>query len=159
MLVVSIRQHIQAEAHTRSQTRGVREPEEMRARCSFLIPAPQGSTCQYEYFSSLALTCTFFGCCFRWRTFLESAAGVTHPGLPIRGIPTAGTVSVKKNSQIPARFSRFCQNLTNFAKFREKSIKFDAKNDEFDRQTCQIQQKIQTKCQIAKNVDKILQFS
>ena len=36
----------------------------MRARCSFLNPAPQGSTRQYESFSSLALTCTFSGVVF-----------------------------------------------------------------------------------------------
>ena len=40
---------------------------------------------------SVAQMFLFRGGCFRWRTFLEGAAGVPHPGNP-----DAGTVSVKK---------------------------------------------------------------
>ena len=94
LLVVSIRQHTQAEAHTRSQTRGVRETEEMRARCSFLIPAPQGSTRQYESFSSLALTCTFSGVVFD-----EDTTGASFGGLSIGHPHPRARVVVKKEKK------------------------------------------------------------
>ena len=85
LLVASIRQHTQAEAHTRSQTRGVRETEEMSARCSFLIPAPQGSTRQYESFSSLALTRTFSGVVFDGGHYWSALRGVVHWAPPPAG--------------------------------------------------------------------------
>merc|ERR1711907_523468 len=85
LLVVSIGQHAQAEAHTRSQTRGVRETEEMKARCSFFLPAPQGSTRQYEYFSSLALTCTFSGVVSDGGHYWSALRGVVHWAPPPAG--------------------------------------------------------------------------
>ena len=55
----------------------------MRARCSFLIPAPQGSTRPYESFSSLALTCTFSGVVFDgghyWSALRGVSIGHLHP--------------------------------------------------------------------------------
>merc|ERR1711907_64731 len=123
VLVVSIRQHTQAEAHTRSQTRGVRATEELRARCSYLIPAPQGSTRQYEYFSSLALTCTFSGVVFDGGHYWSALRGVVH-----WAPPPAGAYCCKKREKEKEKFgknlakfykilTKFWQNLQNFEKF------------------------------------------
>ena len=107
LLVVSIRQHTQADAHTRSQTRGVRETEEMRARCSFLIPAPQGSTRQYEYFSSLALTCTFSGVVFDGGHYWSALRGVVHWAPP----PAGACCCKKKKEKKKKEKSKFVRKI------------------------------------------------